>query len=117
MRNTLAVLVLAACMGLGLDSHPARAGDDELERGRYIVRQVSMCVDCHGAALTGGHVGGRPAAPSAPRIAGLPGLDVEAVAQFLQTGFLNGATVPPPMPSYRMHADDAHAVAAYLGSE
>jgi mono/diheme cytochrome c family protein len=97
-------------------SPPVRAGDDEVERGRYLVRQVSLCIDCHGEALTGGFVGHAPNAPRAPGIAGLPGLDLEAVATFLQSGNLNGAPVPPPMPHYRMHADDAHAIAAYLKS-
>jgi mono/diheme cytochrome c family protein len=97
-------------------SPPAGAGDDEVEHGRYLVRQVSLCIDCHGEALTGGIVGHGPNAPHAPAIAGLPGLTVEAVADFLQTGTLNGASVPPPMPGYRMHADDAHAIALYLKS-
>ncbi len=109
-------LILAASLLLTLPGKPARAGDAEVEHGRYVVQQVSMCVDCHGSALTGGHVGHNPAAPLAPPIAGLPGLDAEAVATFLQTGKLNGAAVPPPMPAYRMHADDAHAVATYLKS-
>jgi len=95
---------------------PVRAGDDEVERGRYLVRQVSLCVDCHGETLTGGTVGHAPNGPHAPALAGLPGLDVDAVSAFLQTGILNGAAVPPPMPRYRMHPDDAHAIATYLKS-
>jgi len=112
----LAMLVTAVLAAVSAGGQPARAGGDEVEHGRYLVRQVSLCVDCHGAALTGGHVGHNPAAPYAPAIAGLPGLDVEAVALFLQTGNLNGATVPPPMPRYRMHPDDAHAIAVYRKS-
>jgi mono/diheme cytochrome c family protein len=94
-------------------SPPVVAGDDELAHGRYLVRQVSLCIDCHGEALTGG-IGAHE--PHGPAIAGLPGLTVEAVSAFLQTGLLNGATVPRPMPPYRMHADDAHAIAVYLKS-
>jgi mono/diheme cytochrome c family protein len=110
----LTLLAIAALAAAG--RQPAAAGGDEAEHGRYVVRQLSLCVDCHGTALTGDHVGHNPAAPYAPAIAGLPGLDVEAVALFLETGNLNGATVPPPMPRYRMHPDDAHAVAVYLKS-
>ncbi len=105
--------VTAAALSL---SRPAGAGDDEVEHGRYLVRQVSLCIDCHGEALTGGFVGHAPNAPHAPAIAGLPGLTVEAVSDFLQTGILNGAPVPRPMPPYRIHAEDAHAIAIYLKS-
>ncbi len=109
----LALLAIAECGALGKQ---ALASDDESEHGRYIVRQVSMCIDCHGTGLTGGFVGHNPAGARAPAIAGLPGLDVEAVATFLQTGLLSGAALPPPMPSYRMNHADAHAVAVYLRS-
>jgi mono/diheme cytochrome c family protein len=115
-RTFPALLAIAALAAVAASRQTARADGDEVERGRYLVRQVSLCNDCHGAALTGGHVGHNPAAPYAPAIAGLPGLDVEAVALFLETGNLNGATVPPPMPRYRMHPDDAHAVAVFLRS-
>jgi len=115
-RTFLAFVAIAAFAAVSAGGQPARADGDEVEHGRYLVQQVSLCIDCHGAALTGGHVGHNPAAPYAPAIAGLPGLDVEAVALFLQTGNLNGATVPPPMPRYRMHPGDAHAVAVYLKS-
>jgi mono/diheme cytochrome c family protein len=107
----MSVVLFAA---LGPASKRALADGDEVEHGRYLVRQVSMCIDCHGVGLTGGYVGHNPAGAHAPAIAGLPGLDVNAVAAFLQTGLLNGAPLPPPMPSYRMNAADAHAVAVYL---
>ncbi len=115
-RTFLVLFAIAVWAAVSAARQPARADGSEAEHGRYIVRQLSLCIDCHGVALTGGHVGHNPAAPYAPAIAGLPGLDVEAVALFLQTGSLNGATVPPPMPRYRMHPDDAHAVAVYLKS-
>jgi len=105
--------ITAAALSL---SPPAGAGDDEVEHGRYLVRQVSLCIDCHGEVLMGGTVGHAPNAPHAPALAGLPGLTVEAVSAFLQTGILNGIAVPPPMPPFRMHADDAHAIAVYLKS-
>jgi mono/diheme cytochrome c family protein len=105
--------IIAAAVSL---SPPAGAGDDEIEHGRYLVRQVSLCIDCHGDALTGGIVGHAANAPQAPALAGLPGLTVEAVSDFLQTGILNGASVPRPMPPYRMHEADAHAIASYLKS-
>jgi mono/diheme cytochrome c family protein len=117
MNARMPALILLTIAAAALSySPPAGAGEDEVEHGRYIVRQVSLCIDCHGEALTGGTVGHAPNAPHAPALAGLPGLTVDAVADFLQTGILNGAPVPRPMPAYRMHADDAHAIAAYLKS-
>jgi mono/diheme cytochrome c family protein len=115
-RAFLALFAIAVWATVSAGGQPASADGDAVEHGRYLVHQVSLCIDCHGVALTGGHVGHNPAAPYAPAIAGLPGLDVEAVALFLQTGSLNGATVPPPMPRYRMHPDDARAIAVYLKS-
>jgi len=113
MPGFILLTITAAALS---SSPPAAAGDSEVEHGSYLVRQVSLCIDCHGEALTGGIVGHQPNAPHAPAIAGLPGLTVEAVSDFLQTGTLNGAAVPRPMPPYRMHADDAHAIAVYLKS-
>jgi cytochrome c553 len=117
MTARVPALILLTITAAALSSSPpAGAGDDEVEHGRYLVRQVSLCIDCHGEALTGGTVGHTPNAPHAPAIAGLPGLTVEAVSAFLQDGILNGAAVPRPMPPYRMHGEDAHAIAVYLKS-
>ena len=73
---------------------------DRIERGRYLVHQVGMCIDCHSPRDEGGefiesqHLTGAPLAfaptvsmpwmPAAPRIAGLPvGFTEEQTVDFL----------------------------------
>ncbi len=122
-RSLLALTFAAAVLG-GLTS--ARAGaahDNVLERGRYLVQNVGMCVNCHGANLNGANLDflapGLPPAVArhAPRIAGLPQLTKAQAVHFFETGILpDGKTARPPMPQIRLHADDAAAVAAYLKS-
>ncbi|MGP6159735.1 MAG: c-type cytochrome [Vulcanimicrobiaceae bacterium] len=118
-------LVMVASVTLSGASR-ARAVDapsaDLVARGKYLVRQVGLCTDCHGLALTGGAlaVTWRPdvaAAERAPRIAGLPGYTDEQALRLLQSGIArNGKNLRPPMPAYRLKADDAAAVVAYLRS-
>ncbi len=117
--------VAAATVTVGGASR-ARAVDmpsnDLIARGKYVVRQVGMCTDCHGLALTGGAlaVTWRPdvaAAERAPRIAGLPGYADAQAIRLLETGVArSGKNLRPPMPAYRLKADDAAAVVAYLRS-
>jgi hypothetical protein len=60
-----------------------------------------------------------PSATIAPPIAGGPAGFTEAqLATFLQTGATPEGVKPPlpPMPAYRMNAEDAAAVAAYVWS-
>jgi mono/diheme cytochrome c family protein len=106
-----------------------------VERGRYIVHQVGMCIDCHsprdktGQFIEGKHLTGSPLdfvatipmpwMGAAPKIAGLPaGFTAEDTVHFLMTGQRpNGRPAPlPPMPPYRMNRADAEAVTAYLRS-
>jgi mono/diheme cytochrome c family protein len=118
-------VVASATLILGASSR-ARAVDtpsgDLVARGKYIVRQVGMCTDCHGLTLTGGQlaVTWRPdvaAAQRAPRIAGLPGYSDEQALRFFETGIArNGKNLRPPMPAYRLEPGDAAAVVAYLRS-
>jgi mono/diheme cytochrome c family protein len=116
-------LVAAATVALGASSRANGVGQptgDPIARGKYIVRQVGMCTDCHGLALLGGRlaVTWRPdvaAAERAPRIAGLPGFTAEQALRFFETGIgPNGKNVRPPMPAYRLAPEDAAAVVAYL---
>jgi cytochrome c553 len=120
-----AALSLVAVSGVRAQSLP---------QGKYIVEGVGMCGDCHtprdqtGApiaaqALQGAPIGFRPTHPMpfaehAPGLAGLPGHYTEAqLVTFLQTGKRpDGSLARPPMPPYRMSADDAKSVAAYLKS-
>ena len=104
-----------------------------LERGKYIVHGIGLCIDCHsprdergefieGRHLTGASLAFKPTIempwmPAAPRIAGLPaGYTAEEVVQFLMTGQRPHGlpSTLPPMPPYRMNREDAEATVAYL---
>lgn len=127
---TIRSLITTSCVGLavaatllGAISTGARAAESPLEHGRYLVTRVGMCADCHGPGLRGANLdflapGLPPAvARKAPRIAGLPQLSRAQAVKFFQTGLLpNGRQARPPMPAFRLHADDAQAVTAYLKS-
>jgi cytochrome c553 len=122
-RPLIALIVAAAVLG-GLAATRAGAADTaKLDRGRYLVENVGMCVNCHGANLHGANLDflapGLPPAVArhAPRIAGLPQLTTAQAVHFFETGTLpDGKPARPPMPQIRLHADDAQAVAAYLKS-
>ena len=123
-------LLAASCLGLAVStvllaasSTGARAAELSLERGRYLVTRVGMCADCHGPGLRGANLAflapGLPPAVArkAPRIAGLPQLSSAQAVNFFQSGLLpNGRQARPPMPAFRLRADDARAVTAYLKS-
>ena len=121
MRELIALMLAGAVLG-GLTTTRAAASDTaKLERGRYLVENVGMCVNCHGANLRGANLAflapGLPPAVArhAPRIAGLPQLTTAQAVHFFETGTLpGGKPARPPMPQIRLHADDAAAVAAYL---
>lgn len=106
-----------------------------VERGQYLVTSVAGCNDCHtpqtaqgpdmAHALQGAPLGFQlapalegqiPWTSVAPPIAGVPsGWTDEQFASFLQTGVRpNGSHPNPPMPPYRLNADDARAVVAYI---
>ncbi len=104
-----------------------------VERGRYLVHDVALCVDCHsprdekGQFLEGKHLTGAalgfaatvpmPWAPAAPSIAGLENYTPEQAVRFLMTGERpSNVPVLPPMPAYRLSQADAEAVVAYLKS-
>jgi cytochrome c553 len=108
---------------------------DRVERGRYLVHQVGMCIDCHSPRdetgqfvealhLTGSPIPFQPTVampwmPRAPAIAGLPaGYTEEDTVRFLMTGKRPNGLPPalPPMPPYQLDQADAEAVAAYLQS-
>lgn len=104
-----------------------------IERGRYLVNNAGMCIDCHtprnekgepivGQDLMGAPILFKPSVPipwaeQAPRIAGLPGWSDEAAVKFLMTGEdITGKQPRPPMPPYRFNRKDAEAITAYLKS-
>jgi mono/diheme cytochrome c family protein len=122
---TFTLLIAAGITGVAAASR-ARAADSAspelIARGKYIVRQVGMCTDCHGFTLMGGRLAviWRPdvaAAQRAPRIAGLAGYTEQQAMRLLEDGIArNGKSLRPPMPAYRLTARDASAVVAYLRS-
>jgi mono/diheme cytochrome c family protein len=105
-----------------------------IERGKYIVEDLSRCEQCHtpkdnngnpipSKALEGAPLWLQSARPiqnwplKAPRIAGNPpGTDDEMV-RLLTTGiWRDGRRLRAPMPQFRMTREDAEAVVAYLKS-
>jgi mono/diheme cytochrome c family protein len=113
----------------------ANAEQSSVERGKYIVHHVAMCIYCHtprnsegvldqqrllhGAPMpVASPFAGQQWAFQAPKIAGLPGGWSEAdTVKFLQTGKSPTGHEPrPPMPPFRFNEQDALAVAAYLDS-
>jgi mono/diheme cytochrome c family protein len=105
-----------------------------LARGRYLAEGVAFCGDCHTPLddsgkpdrarwLHGSSVGFRPLEPVpdwpevAPALAGAPGYTPSELVRFLMTGITaKGKISRPPMPAYRLHREDAQAIAAYLRS-
>jgi mono/diheme cytochrome c family protein len=129
-----AVLVMmAACSQSAVQREPTQA--ELVARGQYLVTGIGGCNDCHtpltpqgpdlahslqGATLAirlttefEGHV---PWAAAAPQIAGGPAsYSDEQFTHFLMTGEKpNGSHARPPMPQFRLNADDARAVVAYI---
>jgi mono/diheme cytochrome c family protein len=104
----------------------------QVARGKYLVRHVAMCGDCHtprdekgnplpGKELAGSPLAFKPLAPMpwaaiAPAIAGSSGFKANELVTFLMTGKLEGASPRPPMPEYHLSSADAYAVVAYLRS-
>ena len=110
-----------------------RAGGN-VERGAYLVERVVMCGECHstrdesgnimpGTRFKGGPMVVRPTVPvdwpsMFPRIAGLPGYTDEQAMRLLTQGAIkrDGTQLRMPMPRFRMSAQDAADVIAYLRS-
>ena len=104
------------------------------EHGRYIVEHVAMCIECHsgrdgrGEILDSDRFLGAPIpfappwpndwAMRAPRNRGLPGYTDELAMRLLTEGAIgrNGERLRPPMPRFRMNAQDAADVIAYMRS-
>lgn len=122
-------LLLGAAMLLLCGAHARNAGSHSAARGRYLVERVMMCGDCHTPVIDGKPdrkrwLQGGPLfftvppglASVAPPIAGLPRhWTREQFVRFMETGITPaGVRSRTPMPAYRLHADDAEAVASYL---
>ncbi|MBV9271114.1 MAG: c-type cytochrome [Candidatus Eremiobacteraeota bacterium] len=135
MRNSFwaflasVVVVFAAVTLLGRVPSSAQPSPStaQIDHGKYIVTQLSMCMDCHGENLSGGPLPFKPAGPlpkgmtfmtAAPNLIEITrNTPPDQLAKFLMTGVGPfGKPANPPMPQYRMNADDAAAVVAYLRS-
>ena len=110
---------------------PAKASGN-VEHGHYLVKNVVMCYECHstrdpqgnivtGTKFKGGPMPMRPTWSSdwplqIPRIAGLPGYTDEQAMRLLTQGAIrfDGKQLRYPMPRFRMNAQDAADVIAYL---
>jgi hypothetical protein len=110
------------------------ASGSEIERGKYLVENVAMCVECHtprdsqGALRTDAWLAGapiwiRPVAPiqnwadHAPSLAGWPSFTEEQGERVLEKGTgPEGEELRPPMHIYHMKHEDAKAIIAYLKS-
>ena len=119
-------------MGAASLSAQQRPGGGSVERGRYLVERVVMCGECHssrdqsgnivpGTRFQGGPMPLRPTWPvdwpnAFPRIAGLPGYTDEQATRLLTQGAIkrDGSQLRMPMPRFRMNAQDAADVIAYL---
>lgn len=128
-----AALFLVVSMA-SVQGHAASNQAKLIARGKYLVKNVAMCGDCHSPhnqrgqeiearELQGAKLDFEPAHPvpgwfsASPDIAGLKGWTRVEAVRFLMTG-LDRSSKPagPPMPHYRMSRRDAEAVVAYLKS-
>jgi len=131
--SVAALAALAACSQPARPPAPTQA--ELVARGQYLVTSVGGCNDCHtpmtpqGPDMTHSLQGATlaiqllpqfrgqiPWAEAAPQIAGGPGgYSDEQFAHLLMTGEKpDGSHLRPPMPPFRMNADDARAVVAYI---
>jgi mono/diheme cytochrome c family protein len=133
-RTTAGLAVAAALLATaqGRPAETPRSG--AAERGRYLVEQVAMCVECHtprdadGRLLRDRWLQGAPVpvtapfrgqdwAIEAPGIAGMKGYTEETGVRLLTEGIgRTGDRLRAPMPPFRLTRDDAEAVVAYLVS-
>jgi Cytochrome c len=103
--------------------------------GRYLVERVAMCGECHSTRdqsgviipetrLHGGPLQVQVPWPAdwpilAPRIAGLPGYSDAEALRLLTEGAIKriGGQARAPMPRFRMTAEDAADVIAFLRTQ
>src|SRR5262249_18049198 len=120
---------------LAAEGRPSAA----VERGRYLVEHVALCVGCHtppdrqGVLVRDELLRGAPTpvapprppgsegrsywAVRAPNITGFRGYSDEEAVRLLTEGIARSGQLPqPPMPRYHLHAEDAQAILAFLRS-
>ena len=124
----------AAAPSTGQTAAVAAMPRGNAEHGRYIVAHVARCVECHsgrdsrGAIVESERYLGAPIpfappwpndwAMRAPRNRGLPGYTDEEAMRLLTQGAIgrHGEHLRPPMPRFRMNAQDAGDVIAFMRS-
>ena len=135
----IVVAALIALLGISVylnrtDAQAAEGEGADVAHGEYIVHSVAMCIQCHSPRDAKGRLNrsrllrGAPIpvespfpttewATRAPSIAGLPGYTEAEGVHFLTTGQTRRGDKPlAPMPPFRMSANDARDVVAYLKS-
>ena len=138
MKLSITITVLGLAGGLfaaetnQLDQAKSAAAA-QIQRGQYLVENVSLCAECHTPKTDKGEYDRTqwlqgdvldfkpdhpmPFAAAAPPIAGMPGFTDGQALKFLETGIdVTGRPAMPPMPQYRFNHNDALAVLAYLRS-
>jgi mono/diheme cytochrome c family protein len=140
LASVSALVLFMVLMAWAQESKPVKTppatpgAGANVERGKYIVNQVAMCVNCHtprdekgeldrSQLLMGAPVFYQAAQPMGdwpqrcPRIGGTPPGTDEEMITLLTTGIWNtGKPLREPMPRFRMTREDAAAVVAYLKS-
>jgi mono/diheme cytochrome c family protein len=130
----LAVLTLCAAMHAQQSKKGSAAPSTDVARGKYLVEDVAMCVQCHtprngdgtldrtrllqGAPVIWAPANGDPNWPlTAPRIGGNPPASDADMIKLLTTGiWITGQPLRLPMMPFRMSEADARAVIDYLKS-
>lgn len=132
VASTYVILCVAAQAQQSTKTAAAPSAD--VARGKYLVENVAMCVQCHtprngdgtldrsrllqGAPVIWAPANGDPNWPlTAPRIGGsMPASDADMI-KLLTTGiWITGQPLRLPMMPFRMNDADARAVIAYLKS-
>ena len=132
---TCLLLVWSGLTNAQIKSEQQTARSELIGRGKYIVEQVALCVECHtprdekGNLKPTEYLKGAPVpvksppypqmkwALKAPAIAGLPGYTEEQSMRLLMDGLTrDDRRLDPPMPQFRLNRADAEAVVAYLKS-
>lgn len=134
MKTILWIPAIALALSLFEAGTGSSQTTTNFERGKYLVENAAMCVQCHsprnmdgeliqGKLLSGARVPvaspwpGEKWAAHAPKIAGLPGWVKEDFVTLLMTGKRPTGEIPrSPMPPFRMTREDAEAIAEYLES-
>lgn len=129
-----AVLPITICFGLPMMA----AQMSRLERGKYLVEEVAKCGDCHTPKgpdgqldrsrwLKGAVLDFQPMEPvkgwhkTSPDLTRKGRLWMKwgerSLLNYLMTGLTpSGKPADPPMPAYKLRADDAEAILDYLKS-